>query len=463
MKICNSSKKVREETLCVYGGDLQEALSHFSPWLAQSPTRRLVVFNEETFLQKIAQDELLRSLHLNFLPNATDGQRTKGEKLFVELQFLQVGFEGVLANVYDQGRMVLDNILHNLPKLSGSYPLSALKNSFSGIPALLCGAGPSLGRHFSLLQAAKEKMVLFAAGNAIQLLHNHRIMPHALAYLDPNSLDPGWSFDALGTLPLFFSLRANHHLVAAARGSRIWVANGESYPIESWLVEQLGIHERGLSGGWNVLTFCISLSALMGCNPIILVGGDLSFPGNLFYTDGVPGTHTAIDVIETEEGKTKKDFLLAADWIEQFAEEHPEIELINVAEEAWKIPGVHRESLRELIGRFPDREVRFDFPEPLLCDTDQVIHSWEGERIKARRAIVQILYLIERRFPEDPRGSGEYALYEVEFQDLPIFEWFLRPIWEVWSPVIEREAGLEGPYPGFKAIMQKWLFLKSMV
>jgi hypothetical protein len=453
----------RREALCVYGENVDEANQFFSCWLTEDPTRKLIVFNERVPLQKVAWEHLLFDLKLAFLPSTSKKQRQVGEKLFEEFKFLQMGAEALLGDVRDQGKTVTQNLLRNLSFLNGAYKASAFANSFEGIPAIICGAGPSLHRHLPFLNLAKEKGLLLAGGSAVKALYEQGIRPHAMAYLDPQPPAQLFSKESLEELPLFFPLRVATEVLQSAQGPKIWAADGISYPIETWLTKQLDIEEPSIEGGWNVVTFCISLCAMMGCNPIVLVGVDLLLPEGESYTKGIAHTYKKEELIETKQGLTKKDFLLAADWIESFAEEHPEISIINVAKEAWKIPGVKTKPFEKILKKLSEREIRFDFASPLHCKSEHALKSWEENKSKANTMILSKISMLEKHFPVDPRDSGEYALLEVEFEELPIYQLFLKPIWEVWRNLFEQQTPVDEPYPGFGVTVQKWLFFQEVL
>jgi hypothetical protein len=453
----------RREALCVYGADASEAREFFSPWLAQDATRKLIVFDERIPLQKTAWEHLLFDLKLEFLPSVSKKQRKLGETLFEEFKFLQMGAEALLADVRDQGKTVTQNILQNLGFLSGAYKASSFRNRFKGVPAVICGAGPSLYRHLPQLKEAKDKCFLLAGGSAIKALQSQGIAPHAAAYLDPNPPAHLFSKEALKDLPLFFPLRVSHEVLKSTSGPKIWAADGLSYPIETWLTEQLGLSEPSLEGGWNVVTFCISLCEMMGCNPIVLVGVDLSLGSGKSYTQGIAHEYKKEELIKTKQGITKKDFLLAADWIESFAGDYPKTSLFNVAEEAWKIPGVKKRPLSKILSNLSERVVALDFTDPISCDNKTVVQKWEEDKAEAKKKIAKLIKMLEAHFPSDPRSTGEYALCEVEFEELSAFQFFLKPIWEVWRNLFEQELGLSEPYAGFRAAMQKWLFFQEVL
>lgn len=455
----------RREALCVFGSSVEAAENVFSAWLEKHPEGKFVYLEERSPLQQVAWEHLLFDLQLAFSPSASKKEKEQGQKIFEELKFLQIGAEALLSDVKDQGKTVANNIMLNLPFLEGSFRASELSNRFKGVPAIICGAGPSLDRHLPFLREAKNKTLLLAGGSAIKALKSSGVVPHAAAYIDPNPASQLFSRDSLENVPFFFSLRLSPEVLKSAKGPKIWAADGQSYPMERWFTEQLGIEEPSIDAGWNVATFCISLAAMMGCNPIILIGVDLSLPSGQSYAKGVSQTYPNEELVQTDQGVTKKDFILAADWIAAFAKDHPEITLMNGASEAWKIENVSTVSLESLLSQMPKKEIAFDLSslQPIQGKTKQVLAKWKESRIKGKDLCGQLLSLLESHFPGDPRSSGQYALFEVELEELPIFQYYLKPIWEVWRFVFEHEQTKQEPYPGFRASVQKWLFFQDIL
>ncbi len=455
----------RKEALCVFGTSEAEAQELFSSWLQSDPARKLLVLEEERLLPSLAWRHLFFDFELAFPPSISQEQKKHGEHLFDRLTFWQIGAEGALADVKDQGKTVASNLLANLPFLEGAYPASSFANCYTNSPAIICGAGPSLERHLSLLKEAKERALLFAGGSAVKVLWENGLQPHFGAALDPNPPAHLFSKESAASIPFFFPLRVSHKILSEVHGPRIWAADGISYPLEKWLTEQLGLDEPSLEEGWNVATFCLSIAAMMGCNPIILIGVDLSLPEGKSYTAGVEHSYDSQKLIETPQGVTKGDFLLAADWIAEFIERHPHIRVINAAKEAWKIPGVEHVSLEDFLKTSPKKQSSFPSqaaPIHLAKSPQEVVDRWHESLKTADHLVSQLLGQIQKEYPADPRASGEYILHEVELEEEPAWEFLLQPIWQVWQPLFQQETSDE-PYPGFQMTLQKWLFCRSVI
>ncbi|PIU67624.1 MAG: hypothetical protein COS84_04395, partial [Armatimonadetes bacterium CG07_land_8_20_14_0_80_40_9] len=59
---------------------------------------------------------------------------------------------------------------------------------------------------------------------------------------------------------------------------------GQNFPL-FWLERYLG-KRGGLGGGFSVATVAFELAKLMGCEPVVLIGQDLSFPTGMTHAEG---------------------------------------------------------------------------------------------------------------------------------------------------------------------------------
>ncbi len=460
----------RREVLCVYGLSEEEAEVNFSSWLSEEASRKVVPLKEDSFLKKKAWELLLAELKLVLPEHITEVEKEKAHALFEELRFWQIGAEALLSDVKDLGKKVVTNLLANLPFLQGSLKASSFAGKFAKVPAIICGAGPSLNKHLNYLTSANEKALIFGSGSGVKFLHEQGIKLHFAAALDPDSPPQLFSEEAAESIPFFFPLRVASWLLPQVKGKRIWAADGVSYPLEQWLTSQLNLEETSVEGGWNAATFCIHLAVLMGCNPIILVGVDLALPQGKSYAEGIDHAYDKERLITTTQGTTKGDFILAADWIAELIKNHPHLTVYNVSQEAWKIPGVEHKNFEEILSVLPKRDVQGSVDEVLSklepiqisVDVKDVHASWQKSLVSVRGYSEELLSLFEKHFPFDPRTKGEYALKEVELEEEPVYRFLLEPIWQVWMPLFEQTCGKE-PFDGFHKAVQKLLFCKNLI
>jgi len=89
------------------------------------------------------------------------------------------------ATVSLLSRLWENNYRQNLPRLSKTAGVKKLLNRFSGLPAVLVGAGPSLDKNVHFLPHVKGKAVIISCDAALKVLQRHSVMPDIVVNLDP--------------------------------------------------------------------------------------------------------------------------------------------------------------------------------------------------------------------------------------------------------------------------------------
>jgi len=176
----------------------------------------------------------------------------------------------------------LQNTLRNADAIVREGDANALKGLFTGVPALVVGAGPSLDRNIADIAQHRDRVVIIAADTSLRPLLAAGIEPDIVVATDPTETNARH----LNDLPAC----PRTHLVAegsvdaeslphfAGRTFFFRIADHHPWP---WL-RQAG-HDRGRLRAWgSVLTTAFDLALEMGCEPIVFAGADLAF------TDGRP-------------------------------------------------------------------------------------------------------------------------------------------------------------------------------
>ncbi len=277
---------------------------------------------------------------------------------------------------YQYGVPFYRNFYPNLFQLPTTYDGTKLFGKFNQIPALICGAGPSLDKNQDLLKNFKDKALIFAGGSALSALIPKGIIPHFGAGIDPNQ----WQADRIlvakpYNLPFFYRNRLNHEGLLALNGPKLYLPGSGGYDTGQWVDEQLGIHGELLDEGNNVVNLCVEIARVLGCNPIIFVGCDLAFEGEKIYSNQVIEQHqlTAEDLsnsIASEDApvmrkdiygepiKTLWKWVIESTWISDYAKNHPDITFINASEAGIGFEGIPNMTLnsvseQHLISTFP--------------------------------------------------------------------------------------------------------------
>ena len=197
------------------------------------------------------------------------------------VQELTMGIHLTLSEYSDFGEQVFKNTRQNSQKSVQNG--HALFGSMKNIPALVCGAGPSL------LKLKKPLGLTLACGSAIPILSKAHIPFSAGVALDPHPLHAKFIQEGPYDAPLFYQNRVAPELVDLFSGQKLLIG------ARDFMSKKLGLDP--IDPGWNAGTFGFVLAYLLGCDPIITIG---------------------------IEGSDKADFAMGLRFIEEFKRAHPD-------------------------------------------------------------------------------------------------------------------------------------------
>lgn len=247
----------------------------------------------------------------------------------------------------DYGVSYFRNFYANVLSLHESYLGDGLFGQFANVPAVICGAGPSLQHALPLLGQLNGRALIFAGGSAINALNAAGQQPHFGAGVDPNSPQyQRYITQSAYEVPFFYRLRLNHQALQLLHGPRLYLTGSGGYQTAALFEAALGLEGEELDEGHNIVNFCTSIACALGCNPIIFVGLDLAYTGMKAYAPGVVHqdsvdeqhivTNSGIDraaVMRTDvHGKpiyTLWKWIAESEWLSQFAAEHPDVTFLN--------------------------------------------------------------------------------------------------------------------------------------
>jgi len=172
----------------------------------------------------------------------------------------------------------VSNLAANLPFLARHKSLSCLGRQFADKPAIIVGAGPSLDRNFSALAQAQGRALIIAVHTAVIPLSREGITPDLVVILEGQKLDH--FFAGVTDLSQMVLLPgAQTHPAHLGLGFKDFLG----IPVEGnaaadWLQKAFG--EEPLKVGGSVACAAFSIAHVLGCDPLVCVGMDLS------YSDG---------------------------------------------------------------------------------------------------------------------------------------------------------------------------------
>jgi antitoxin component YwqK of YwqJK toxin-antitoxin module len=307
------------------------------------------------YLKKFPDDTSLLGMQLEYIKNC---------KSFQIMEYM------------NYGETYFQNFYRNLLQLPAAYLSEKLYKKFEGIPAIICGAGPSLQKSLPLIEKLGNRAVIFAGGSSINILNARGILPHFGVSIDPNWNQYARLFMNQSFLvPFFYRNRIFPQALSLIQGDHLYVPGSGGHKVAEYFENNLGIEEETkISEGNNVVNFSISIAEALGCNPIILVGVDLAYTDNQSYSPGII-PHPILDAnkeITTrgteEELIIKKDiygnevhtlwkWITESMWISQFAATSPRTEIINATEGGIGFDGVRNVAFNAAAERFLDNEM----------------------------------------------------------------------------------------------------------
>lgn len=210
------------------------------------------------------------------------------------------------------------NIANNLGRYVTTPALDALHNSYTGVPAILVAAGPSLAKNVQLLKEVrdgKRRAVIIAVQTMLKPLLALGIEPDFVTSLDYNPISTQF-FENLGQagstgrVHLVAEAKANWQVldvftrqggeggvesegkndsggeVALSEGTMSLAANEFADKLLRDAEAGLAAVRMGVKAGATVAHLSFYLAEFLGCDPIILVGQDLGFVNGLYYKPG---------------------------------------------------------------------------------------------------------------------------------------------------------------------------------
>lgn len=199
----------------------------------------------------------------------------------------------------------IENVLLNLPRALAHAQVSGLAGTLRGVPAFLLAAGPSLERNIAQLRHLDGRGVIFTVNTAVPALDRHGVRPDVVACVE--SIDVSSHLrdsPAFAGARLAVSLPSNPaHFRLSPRG--LWAFSDHIDYYSRWL-EQLGA-ATVLESGCCSAHAAFSTAALLGCDPIVLVGQDAALTGGEFYSRSTHFGAMRLTSVSGEEGRVEGD------------------------------------------------------------------------------------------------------------------------------------------------------------
>lgn len=360
------------------------------------------------------------------------------------------------------------NFYPNILELPSSCSGNALFGKFKNVPAILCGAGPSLEMQIPLLSSLKNRALIFAGGSSLNALLAKGVLPHFGAGIDPNPTQLlRLQASEMQEIPFFYRTRLLHGALQKIRGPRLYISGSGGYDIAEWYEEKFGLKSDFLDEGHNVVNFCTEIASRLGCNPLIYIGMDLAFTGMKAYSGGIEENVDVSEEVllaakdEEYRGLWRKDiygkpiltlwkWIAEADWLSAFSKKHQEATFINATEGGIGFPDIPSIPFKTAIAKYLkknydlEKKITKEIGSTQLKDvTKEKVEEATLELKGSLKTCIDAIdvlreeLLVEREKKETTgvSSSGRAALAETELFDEPAYQYVLDIFHQVFARV----------------------------
>ncbi|HPM72602.1 MAG TPA: DUF115 domain-containing protein [Spirochaetales bacterium] len=288
------------------------------------------------------------------------------------------------ATIKRFGRLWVRNLAVNLRQAAASPGVSAIAGAFSGLPALVLAAGPSLDDLADSLPDLAERCVVVCVDTALRSALRYGVTPDFVVVVDPQY----WNARHLDRCRADGAILVSEAAVwpSVLRGES-WRPGGRTvlcssiYPLGAYVESRLGQAKGRLGAGGSVSTTAWDFARTLGCSPIYMAGLDLSFPdgrtharASLFEQRALasgdrlrPSSNAAFEAMRggrpftatANDGSavvSDERLSLYASWFSCNAAMHPEARTVNLSNRGLAIDGLASAGPEEPLALAPARD-----------------------------------------------------------------------------------------------------------
>ncbi|MCE9786664.1 6-hydroxymethylpterin diphosphokinase MptE-like protein [Shewanella chilikensis] len=232
----------------------------------------------------------------------------------------------------------LENVCDNHSKAE------LLRGTFKGETAIIVAGGPSMEQQLGWLKANQHKLTIFAVSRIAAKLMSNGITPDIVVTVDPQAFSFDVSREMMQYPEDFLLVHAYHAhpwIVGQWAGKNLYL--GDRFP---WQTQ----HSNIITQGPTVTNSSLLLAIEMGFSRILFTGMDLCYSRQgVSHASGTqeaklgPSLGHMCEWVETYSGylaETPLQLLHARQAIENDIAKHPQLEYINLSEDAAKIAGI---------------------------------------------------------------------------------------------------------------------------
>ncbi len=490
---------LKKERVLVFLEDKIEGIAAF----LKTPFAKKVLKNSQVHIHLAVNpkmwDALLEDVVLRYPSKyikvlAIDSYAKKLKSLSLKIYRKSSSLNALFSEVLHYHKL-LKNLFPNFRRLGNSFSANQLKGRFKDIPAIICGAGPSLANCIPTLKTLEHKALIFGGGSTLSALSSHGIIPHFGMALDPNEeeylrLEPSSIFEN----PFLYANRLLPSVFSFCNGPFGYLRTDTGGIAESFLEEKLEIVDEVIgpdlgNEAFSVTTLEVAFAKMLGCNPIILVGVDLAFTGGKRYASGVM-EDASIKIEELEKETKVEDLLLTrkdkrgntvytlvkwvmeSDAIAKFAKKHKKHIFLNATEEGLGFKGIEDISLEKAASQYCQKtfdlrgKIHAEIQRAVLPQTANHAHV-EKVLDELKESLQRSKELLEKIVQELESSknleSGKFLILRIDLEEEMAFDALLQQIGPVLDKMTARFFHQASEEKLFKRELSKYREILSIV
>lgn len=271
----------------------------------------------------------------------------------------------ISANLSFAKRLTVNSI-KNMPTVIRTPNLLHEKPSeLKGKPAILVSAGPSLDVEIENLRYIKENGLayIFSVGTSINTLIENGIEPDA-AFTYDGSVENQMVFEKvierdIKSIPLVFGSIVGHELIPRYPGELLNFLVARDYLAPLYLKREDGDRIDFVDSSKSIAIITLQLLYKLGCNPVVLVGQNLAYLGDSWYSKKITYIGKVDEkqmkeaiVVKDVEGKdvyTNRGLDMFRKEMEHYVKLYTDLEVINTTKGGAHIEGTTYVPLEKVI------------------------------------------------------------------------------------------------------------------
>lgn len=250
---------------------------------------------------------------------------------FADLKRLLTGYELAKIEIAKHGKLAEFNYNLNIKSRCKKMKDFYDENDFQNKNIIIVSSGPSLNCVLEDLKKFREKIVIFCAGSAAELLTKNGIIPDMICIIDPQDI-------------VYFQLKDLIHkeislcFLALACSKVVSEWDGEKYIFFNSQKEADDNSDYLIETGKSVATAILSIAILAKPKKVIFVGQDLAYVGGKSHHNGYGDADGSglkkVESVTGEKIETNEGFLYFKKWIENKISKTEGINFINCSKGA---------------------------------------------------------------------------------------------------------------------------------